>query len=166
MKFRGLQRPTPLAAQSGPCPGPSPRRPQPLHVPPRELPPAHLAPHSLKSCRVTGQKPDSRVYSPNTEPALWALLRHPDPPLPLGKRAFQPTPRLSKPGTLTSREWPQGGASKLALQQERVWLDTRKNFLPLRGHSAQKRRDPLEELSSVGKDSGQLRLSFLPSPLR
>lgn len=143
MKFRGLQRPAPSAAPSGPCPGPSPRRPRLFMCRPQELPPARLAPHSLKGCRVTGQKPDSRVYSPNTEPGLWALLRHPDPLLPLGKRGFQPTARLGKTGMLTSRDWPPGGASKLALQQERVWSDTRKNFLPRREHSARRRKGNL-----------------------
>ncbi|XP_060060933.1 uncharacterized protein LOC132542377 [Erinaceus europaeus] len=81
---------------------------------------------------VTGQKLNSCVYSPNTEPALCTLLCHPEPLPSQGKRAFQPTPRLCIPGRLTiprlatrrSPAWPRS--------KKRVWLDTRKNFLLLR----------------------------------
>lgn len=143
---------------------PAPAGPGLFMCRPRDLPPAHLAPHSLKGCRATGQKPDSHVYSPNTEQALWTLLRHPDPPLPLGKTGFQPTPRLSKTGTLTFRDRPPGGASKLALQQERVWSDTRKNFLPTGTFSSEKEEESRKAMCSLGKDSGQFCLSFRSSP--
>lgn len=131
MKFRGLQRLTPLAVQIRPAWAPAPQA-WPLQVPTAGTPLAHLASHSLKGCGVTSQKLDSSVYSPNTETALWALLRHPDPVPPQGKRGFQPFPGLAIPGMLTSRDQPQGGTSSPALQQEGVRLDTKKNFLPLK----------------------------------
>lgn len=40
---------------------------------------AYLVSPAMKGCRVTGQKLDSCVYSPNTERALQVLPPHPDP---------------------------------------------------------------------------------------
>lgn len=134
----------------------------------RELPPAHLASHSLKGCKVTSQKLDSSVYSPNTETALWALLRHPDPRPPQGKRGFQTTTsRLHIPRLLTSRDWPQGGASSLAQQQERVQSDTKTNFVPLKGTSAQRKENLLKYCALLVRILGlPSELPFLPATMR
>lgn len=88
-------------------------------------------------------------------------------PLPLGKRGFQPTLRLRKTGTLSSRDQPPGGASKLALQQERVWADTRKNFLPLRERSAQRRKGNLIKYYALSvRTPGKSEFPFLTPTMR
>lgn len=91
--FQRCEVPRPAEADSAGHPEPALPRLQPCRPglfmrPQWELPPAHLASHSLKGCGVTGQKLDSDVYSPNIEPALWALLHHPDSLLPQGKKGF------------------------------------------------------------------------------
>lgn len=98
--FQRCEVPRPAEAASAGYPEPAlprlqPRRPGLFMRPQWELPLAHLASHSLKGCGVTGQKLDSRVCSPNTEPALWALLHHPDPLLPQGKKVCSPLPGSS-----------------------------------------------------------------------
>lgn len=143
MKFRGLQRLTPLAVQIRPAWAPAPQA-WPLQVPTAGTPLAHLASHSLKGCGVTSQKLDSSVYSPNTETALWALLRHPDPVPPQGKRGFQPIPRLGntwhahlqRPTTRRNiQPGPAAGGSQVRHKKE---------LSATKGHSAQRQGNLLK----------------------
>lgn len=144
--FQRCEVPWPAKADSAGCPEPARLGPDPqagpLHVPPAGSPSCPPGLYSLKGCRVTSQKLDSNVYSPNRERALWALLRHPDPLPPQGKRGFQPTPRLRIPHMLTSRNWPQGGASIQPgpAARERV-VRHKEELSATKGHSAQRKQN-------------------------
>ena len=115
-----------------------PRRPGLFMRPQWELPLAHLASHSLKGCGVTGQKLDSDVYSPNIEPALWALFHHPDPLLPQGKKGFaahsqaQHTWHAHLQRLATRRSFQAGPAARESLVRHEEVLSATE------GHSAQR----------------------------
>lgn len=113
----------------GPAWAPDPQA-RPLHVPPAGTP--CCPPRLSHAERQQSDKPGT---------GLWCLftkhrggpLGSPPPARPSatsGERGFQASPGLLIPRMLTSRNWPQGGASSLAQQQERVWLDTKKILLP------------------------------------
>ena len=135
-------------------------------MPPAGLPPAHLASHSLKGCKVTSQELDSSVYSPNTETALWARCRHPDPLPPHGERGFQTTTtRLHIPRLLTSRDWPQGGGSIQpgpAARESAVRHEDEPSATE--GYLSAEEGESSEVLCSLGKDSGSPVQAAFPPP--
>lgn len=150
-ELRGLQRLTLLGTSSWPCP-PRPQAPASCATGPGAGTPSGL--HALSLTE--------RLQSDRPETPLWCLLnKHRDGPLgspPTSRPSATPReeglPAHSQAwGTSHFHLWrlPQGGASRLALQQERVWLDTRRNFLPPRDTQLRGRRrsSSLEECCAL-----------------
>lgn len=164
MKFHGLQGLTLLAIQGRPSPGSSPAdlasSSPPVGTP--SGPPGLSLAERLQSDRP--EKLDSDVYSPNIEPALWALLHHPDSLLPQGKKGFAAHSQARH--AYTSRDWPRGGASRLALQQESL-VRHEEGTLPHEGHSVQRQGNVLSSVLSPMEQPGSLlELPFLTPTMR